>query len=190
MTLARRDSHIAGAGAGTGWLLDSPREFLHGAPRPLQRLGQRPGVAAVSARLRRVPRRHGSRRSQDRDRPRGWLQQRMLHYSYWSYDEYFQRLQRYTSYQAQKWHREGRCASVVQAGVQHAAAVPACLHLPTGISRWPGRVPGLRADGILFIHEASAAVAIAARAERGRRWTASPPAGTAGRTHEARRHAA
>ena len=41
----------------------------------------------------------------------GGLKQRLLHYSYWTYDEYFQRLQRYTSYQAQKWHREGRRAS-------------------------------------------------------------------------------
>ena len=44
----------------------------------------------------------------------GALRRRMLHYSYWSYDDYMQRLQRYTSYQAEKWHREGRRASVVK----------------------------------------------------------------------------
>ncbi len=36
------------------------------------------------------------------------LKNRLLHYSYWSYDEFLQRFQRYTTYQAQKWHREGR----------------------------------------------------------------------------------
>ncbi len=41
----------------------------------------------------------------------GRLRQRLLHYSYWTYDDYFQRLQRYTSYQAQTWHTQGRRAS-------------------------------------------------------------------------------
>jgi glycosyltransferase involved in cell wall biosynthesis len=41
----------------------------------------------------------------------GRLRHRLLHYSYWTYDEYFQRLQRYTSYQAHTWHAEGRRAS-------------------------------------------------------------------------------
>ncbi len=36
------------------------------------------------------------------------LKNRLLHYSYWSYDEFFQRFQRYTTYQAEKWHQEGR----------------------------------------------------------------------------------
>jgi hypothetical protein len=48
------------------------------------------------------------------------LRHRLVHYSYWTYDEFFQRLQRYTSYQAQKWYREGRRVS----GVKLA------LHLP------------------------------------------------------------
>ncbi len=39
------------------------------------------------------------------------LGNRLLHYSYWSYDEFFQRFQRYTTYQAQKWHQEGRPVS-------------------------------------------------------------------------------
>ncbi|MBM4089496.1 MAG: glycosyltransferase family 2 protein [Planctomycetes bacterium] len=38
----------------------------------------------------------------------GRLKHHLLHYSFWSYDEYFGRFQRYTTYQAQKWHREGR----------------------------------------------------------------------------------
>lgn len=41
----------------------------------------------------------------------GRLRRRLLHFSYWTYDEYFQRLQRYTSYQAQVWHAAGRRAS-------------------------------------------------------------------------------
>lgn len=41
----------------------------------------------------------------------GRLRHRLLHYSYWTYDDYFQRLQRYTSYQAQIWHAQGRRAS-------------------------------------------------------------------------------
>jgi glycosyltransferase involved in cell wall biosynthesis len=44
----------------------------------------------------------------------GQLRRRMLHYSYWSYDDYMQRLQRYTSYQAEKWYREGRRASILK----------------------------------------------------------------------------
>ncbi len=42
------------------------------------------------------------------------LRHRLLHYSFWSYDDFFQRFQRYTTYQAQKWHREGRPVSAVK----------------------------------------------------------------------------
>ena len=42
------------------------------------------------------------------------LKHRLLHYSYWSYDEFFQRFQRYTTYQAAKWHREQRRVSLAK----------------------------------------------------------------------------
>ncbi len=41
----------------------------------------------------------------------GRLRHRLLHYTHWTYDEFFQRLQRYTSYQAQVWHAAGRRSS-------------------------------------------------------------------------------
>ncbi len=40
----------------------------------------------------------------------GRLRNRLQHYTYRSYDEFFSRFQRYTSYQAEKWHAEGRRA--------------------------------------------------------------------------------
>ena len=38
----------------------------------------------------------------------GFLQSRLTHHSFWSYDEYFQRFQRYTTYQAANWQKAGR----------------------------------------------------------------------------------
>lgn len=38
----------------------------------------------------------------------GFLRARITHYSYWSYDEYFQRFHRYTTYQATNWQRAGK----------------------------------------------------------------------------------
>ncbi len=41
----------------------------------------------------------------------GRLHHRLQHYTYRSYDEFFSRFQRYTTYQAEKWYREGRRAN-------------------------------------------------------------------------------
>ncbi len=41
----------------------------------------------------------------------GRMRNRLDHYTYRSYDEYFARFQRYTTYQAAKWHGEGRSLS-------------------------------------------------------------------------------
>lgn len=38
----------------------------------------------------------------------GRLRHRLQHYSYWSYDAYFQKFNRYTSWQARVWHAQGR----------------------------------------------------------------------------------
>lgn len=38
----------------------------------------------------------------------GRLRNRLQHFTYRSYDEFFSRFQRYTTYQAEKWHAEGR----------------------------------------------------------------------------------
>ena len=38
----------------------------------------------------------------------GRLRGRLLHYPYWSYDEYFRKSHSYTLRQAERWHREGR----------------------------------------------------------------------------------
>ena len=44
----------------------------------------------------------------------GALRQRMLHFTYWNYDQYFHKFQRYTTYQAEKWNREGRRFSLAK----------------------------------------------------------------------------
>jgi glycosyltransferase involved in cell wall biosynthesis len=44
----------------------------------------------------------------------GRLKNRLLHYTCWSYDEFFARFQRYTTYQAQKWNRENRRVRTVK----------------------------------------------------------------------------
>lgn len=36
------------------------------------------------------------------------VKNRLLHYSYWTYHDYFQRMQRYSTYQAVKWQEQGR----------------------------------------------------------------------------------
>ncbi|MFV0445659.1 MAG: glycosyltransferase family 2 protein [Planctomycetaceae bacterium] len=38
----------------------------------------------------------------------GTLHEKMTHFSWWSYDVYFQKFTRYTKYQAQVWHDQGR----------------------------------------------------------------------------------
>ena len=67
--------------------------------------------AATSACTKAAP---ITRKSRSRQDVSVYLRRRMLHYSYWSYDDYMQRLQRYTSYQAEKWYREGRRASILK----------------------------------------------------------------------------
>jgi glycosyltransferase involved in cell wall biosynthesis len=44
----------------------------------------------------------------------GRLRERLQHYTYWSYDQYFRKFTRYTTWQAERWHREGRRASLIQ----------------------------------------------------------------------------
>jgi len=38
----------------------------------------------------------------------GFLKNRLEHFTYWSYDQYLGKLHRYTTYQAQLWHAQGR----------------------------------------------------------------------------------
>lgn len=38
----------------------------------------------------------------------GRLRSRMLHFTYWSYDQYFRKLHRYTRVQAESWNRSGK----------------------------------------------------------------------------------
>lgn len=38
----------------------------------------------------------------------GWLKERLEHFAFRSYDEYFRKFDRYTSYQAHVWYRQGR----------------------------------------------------------------------------------
>jgi glycosyltransferase involved in cell wall biosynthesis len=38
----------------------------------------------------------------------GVLRERLLHYSWWSYDDVLRKIDRYTRYQAQVWHEQGR----------------------------------------------------------------------------------
>jgi glycosyltransferase involved in cell wall biosynthesis len=43
----------------------------------------------------------------------GRLRERLLHYTYWSYDQYFHKLRRYTTQQAETWRRTGRRTSAL-----------------------------------------------------------------------------
>ena len=43
----------------------------------------------------------------------GRLRAKMTHYSWWSYDDYFRKMNRYTTFQAEKWQAEGRRPSFV-----------------------------------------------------------------------------
>ncbi len=44
----------------------------------------------------------------------GFLKNRLEHFTYWSYDQYLGKLQRYTTHQAKVWHTQGRRASALQ----------------------------------------------------------------------------
>ena len=44
----------------------------------------------------------------------GVLKSRMLHYSFWSYDQFFSKFHRYTTLQARQWHEEGRKTNLFQ----------------------------------------------------------------------------
>ena len=44
----------------------------------------------------------------------GFLKNRLEHFTYWSYDQYLSKLQRYTTHQARVWHAQGRRTSVLQ----------------------------------------------------------------------------
>ncbi|MFO0869600.1 MAG: glycosyltransferase family 2 protein [Pirellulales bacterium] len=44
----------------------------------------------------------------------GRLTQPLLHYTYWSYDQYFRKFDRYTKLQAQVWYEQGRRPSVLR----------------------------------------------------------------------------
>ncbi len=44
----------------------------------------------------------------------GRLKARLEHYTYWSYDQYFRKFHRYTTQQAQRWHRQGRRTGLVE----------------------------------------------------------------------------
>ena len=43
----------------------------------------------------------------------GTIEGTFHHYSYWTYDHYFQKYHRYTSFQAQQWHKQGRRPSTL-----------------------------------------------------------------------------
>ncbi len=42
------------------------------------------------------------------------LRHRMLHYSYWTYHDYFRRLERYSTYQALQWQEQGRSVQLAK----------------------------------------------------------------------------
>jgi len=44
----------------------------------------------------------------------GRLNGRLLHYTYRSYDQYFRKFNRYTTQQAERWHREGRRTNLLE----------------------------------------------------------------------------
>lgn len=44
----------------------------------------------------------------------GTLHSALVHYTYWSYDQYFRKFDRYTKWQAQVWHQQGRRPSYLR----------------------------------------------------------------------------
>jgi glycosyltransferase involved in cell wall biosynthesis len=44
----------------------------------------------------------------------GHLRERLDHFTYWSYDQFFAKFHRYTTYRAEVWHAQGRRASAFQ----------------------------------------------------------------------------
>jgi glycosyltransferase involved in cell wall biosynthesis len=44
----------------------------------------------------------------------GRLRSHLVHYTYWSYDQYFRKFDRYTRWQAQVWYEQGRQPSVLR----------------------------------------------------------------------------
>lgn len=44
----------------------------------------------------------------------GRLKNRLLHYSFWTYDQYFAKFDRYTSLQARQWHADGMQTNALQ----------------------------------------------------------------------------
>ncbi|MCE9528703.1 MAG: glycosyltransferase family 2 protein [Planctomycetales bacterium] len=44
----------------------------------------------------------------------GRLKSKLTHYTYWSYDQYFRKFERYTKWQANVWHQQGRKPSTLR----------------------------------------------------------------------------
>ena len=44
----------------------------------------------------------------------GTLKSQLIHYTYWTYDQYFQKIERYTKWQAGIWHKQGRKPSTLK----------------------------------------------------------------------------
>ena len=44
----------------------------------------------------------------------GSLKSRLTHFTFWSYDQYLRKFERYTTYQAEQWHRRGRRPSFIR----------------------------------------------------------------------------
>jgi glycosyltransferase involved in cell wall biosynthesis len=44
----------------------------------------------------------------------GQLNSKLTHYTYWSYDQYFRKFERYTKWQAGVWHQQGRKPSLLK----------------------------------------------------------------------------
>ena len=161
----RRDSRrCCEQGAAARRLLDLSRELLHGASRAFQRLAERSRAASVSSRP-------GGVTAAARITPK-WRSPPAA-----SVDSniaccttatgrttsIFQRFQRYTTYQAAKWHRERRRVSLAKMFLNLPFRFLACLHHSIRISGRPGRTPDLCHDRFVFVHETSPLVAVAVR---------------------------
>lgn len=44
----------------------------------------------------------------------GRLRSRLVHFTFWTYDQYFHKIQRYSSYQARAWHAAGKSPSLLR----------------------------------------------------------------------------
>ncbi len=133
-------------------------QLLPWAPHSPCRLGQRQGPAAVSPRHGTLPGRKRSCRSGSHLGQRRQAKHRLEHFTYWTYDQYFQKLHRYTVQVPQSQVPGRPQGELLAHAARPATAVYALLHLPAWVSRRSGRPATQHADRLVVVRQTIATV--------------------------------